>query len=287
MSTTDATSLIVAVVAIVVAVITATFQILELRRQTTRTEAQLASSADDALEESLRHLSCTFLDHPELRSIFQPSPFAPAPEKGIMSRETRLRAETVCDDLMDTFERAYRNAADPLYPWKGEIWAYFDQMMQSSDFMFEYLLEHEPWWKSKLVERAIKARPKEAAIRGNETSLIRVVRPWQRVQTLALYRVVLSEDAAGSNKREIGSLRSGGFVEQFVPPGSYFIEVIQRPQTSHSSPLRVTTLSDEVLQLECRSRHAIFTSASVRMSNPRERSAVRIDLSIADLDPNL
>jgi len=158
MSNAAIVSLSFAIAALVVSVLSSSYQIREMRRQTQKAETQIGSNLDDSIFSELRFLSSTFMEFPSLRPIFQPSQNFPPPATSTLDHDSLLRAETICDHLMDVFERSYDGGINPNFRWDGPIWKYYEQVMCRSDFLFFYFDAHKDWWPEALYQRALDAR---------------------------------------------------------------------------------------------------------------------------------
>jgi len=158
MLTSNAVSLIIAIMALVISSTSSVYQIRELRQQTNKADAQIASGTDASVQMTFQHMSRVFIEYPEIRPLFQPSDIFPAPEVSTLDNSTRLRAETLCDDLLDCFENAYRAEKDERFQWSGPLWNYYDNIMKRSEFLYNYFYNHRDWWPNDLYTRALDAR---------------------------------------------------------------------------------------------------------------------------------
>jgi hypothetical protein len=169
MTTSNELSLAISSLALVTSGLGTAFyfvQTREIRRSNSKLEAQLEDAAAEELRSTLEGTSRAFLEYPKIRTVFHPDESEDG--KGdALTHEDTLRANTLCEDFLDAFERVLQVEKDNRRSWSGSCWPFYDDLMQRSDFIYDYLERHDSWYLPELLERAKEVRLKMASRTSN------------------------------------------------------------------------------------------------------------------------
>jgi hypothetical protein len=116
--------------------------------QTRRFTESLQISAESALDNQLLFVSQSYVDHPDLRSIFNEHEQIDKPKQ--LDRQLQLRANAVAEVLLDAMERGMRFESQELH--SGSLLrSWTEDSIRGSSFLRAFLAEHRTWYSPELV----------------------------------------------------------------------------------------------------------------------------------------
>ena len=135
---------ILGLLAVVVSIWFLRSQVRIMADQTRRLTDTLEMSAETALDGLFVVVTQAYLDHPELRPIFNERESLGNVE--IAGDDMRYRANALAETLLDAMERALNFSSQGVSPIIGSLRIWIEDSFRDSTFLREWLAAHRSWY---------------------------------------------------------------------------------------------------------------------------------------------
>jgi hypothetical protein len=122
-------------------------QVRLMSEQTRRLNDTLQMSAESALDSLFVFITQAYMDHPNLRPVFNEGESHLRFED--LSQDDQLRANALAESLLDAMERAIRFREEGLSS-SGPLHRWIEDSLRDSTFLRTWLREHATWYLPEL-----------------------------------------------------------------------------------------------------------------------------------------